>query len=39
MDAPIQSHNQKAAAVWSSGGSSGYDLISRGLPELDRDTA
>ena len=27
MNAPIQSHNQKAAAVWSSGGS-GYNLIS-----------
>ena len=27
MDSPIQSHNQKAAAVWSSGGS-GYNLIS-----------
>jgi 2-polyprenyl-3-methyl-5-hydroxy-6-metoxy-1,4-benzoquinol methylase len=32
MDAPIQSHNQKPAAVWSSGGSA-YDAISRGIAD------
>ena len=32
MDATIQSHNQKPAAVWSSGGSA-YDAISRGIAD------
>lgn len=32
MDAPIQSHNQKPATVWSSGGSA-YDTISRGIAD------
>jgi SAM-dependent methyltransferase len=32
MEAPIQSHNQKAAAVWSSGGAH-YDAISRGIAD------
>ncbi len=32
MDAPIQSHNQKSAAVWNSGGS-GYDTISHGIAD------
>lgn len=32
MDATIQSHNQKPATVWSSGGSA-YDAISRGIAD------
>jgi SAM-dependent methyltransferase len=32
MDASIQSHNQKPATVWSSGGSA-YDAISRGISD------
>ena len=32
MTAPIQSHNEKSAAVWSSGGSA-YDRISRGIAD------
>ena len=32
MEAPVQSHNQKAATVWSSGGAH-YDAISRGIAD------